>query len=113
MGDKFDKSFNQGVYNRVQKFAKESGVKYRKFDTTNETQPGQAIPRITQRGGNPVLSVGFAQASAAAKEFPNVRFPLIDMVIDLPKAQSIVFKEKEGSFKLGIKVLELMPAGFS
>ena len=37
MGDKFDKSFNQGVYNRVEKFAKESGVKYRKFDITNET----------------------------------------------------------------------------
>jgi|GEM_PF-1793314 basic membrane protein A len=75
MDDKFDKSFNQGVYNRVEKFAKESGVKYRKTDITNETQPGQAIPRIAQRGANPVLSVGFTQASAVAKEFPNVRFP--------------------------------------
>jgi hypothetical protein len=34
------------------------------------------------------------------------------MVIDLPNAQSIVFKEKEGSFKPGIKVLELMPSWF-
>ena len=59
-----------------------------------------------------MLSVGFAQALAVAKKFPNVRFPLINMVIDLPKAQSIVFKEKEGSFKPGIKVLELMPSWF-
>ena len=31
MGGKFDKSFNEGVYNGVEKFKQESGVEYMEF----------------------------------------------------------------------------------
>jgi len=105
MGGKFDKSFNQGVYEGVERFRKETGVKYREFEVTNETQREQAIRKMAQRGASPVLGVGFAQApaiEAAAKQFPDTRFAIIDMVVDLPNVQSIVFKEHEGSFLVGV-----------
>ena len=38
MGGKFDKSFNEGVYSGVEKFREESGISYREFEVTNETQ---------------------------------------------------------------------------
>ncbi len=90
MGGKFDKSFNEGVWNGMERFRKETGVEYREFEVTNETQ----------RGADPVLGIGFAQAPAlekVAKEFPKTRFAIIDMVVDLPNVQLIVFKEHEGS----------------
>ncbi len=105
MGGKFDKSFNEGVYNGVERFRKETGVKYREFEVSNETQREQALRRMAQRGADPVLAIGFAQAPAltkVAKEFPNTKFAIIDMVVDLPNVQSIVFKEQEGSFLVGI-----------
>ncbi len=105
MGGKFDKSFNQGVYNGVEKFRKETGISYREFEVTNETQREQALRKMAQRGADPVLGIGFAQAPAlakVAKEFPNTRFAIIDMVVDLPNVQSIVFKEHEGSFLVGV-----------
>tara|TARA_R110002110_G_scaffold54129_18_gene155619 strand:+ start:3866 stop:4861 length:996 start_codon:yes stop_codon:yes gene_type:complete len=105
MGGKFDKSFNEGVFNGVEKFAKETGIKYREFEVTNPSQREQAIRRMAQRGSDVVLGVGFAQASAiekVAKEFPNVKFAIIDAVVELPNVQSIVFKEHEGSFLVGI-----------
>ncbi len=37
-----------------------------------------------------------------AKEFPNIHFTIIDSVVDLPNVQSIVFKEQEGSFLVGM-----------
>jgi basic membrane protein A len=104
MGGKFDKSFNEGVYNGVEKFRKETGIKYKEFEVSNETQREQAIRRMAQRGANPVLGIGFAQAPAikkVAKEFPNTKFAIIDMVVDLPNVKSIVFKEHEGSFLVG------------
>ncbi len=104
MGGKFDKSFNEGVYNGVEQFRKETGIKYREFEVTNETQREQALRRMAQRGADPVLGIGFAQAPAlekVAKEFPKQRFAIIDMVVDLPNVQSIVFKEHEGSFLVG------------
>ena len=38
MGGKFDKSFNEGVYNGVKKFTDETGIKVMEFEVTNETQ---------------------------------------------------------------------------
>ena len=104
MGGKFDKSFNEGVYNGVERFRKETGIKYREFEVTNETQREQALRRMAERGASPVLGIGFAQAPAlekVAKEFPNTKFAIIDMVVNLPNVQSIVFKEHEGSFLVG------------
>lgn len=105
MGGKFDKSFNEGVYNGAEKYKKESGVKYRSFEVTNETQREQAIRKMAQRGSDPVLGIGFAQGPAIEKvavEYPKARFAIIDMVVDKPNVQSIVFKEQEGSFLVGL-----------
>jgi basic membrane protein A len=105
MGGKFDKSFNEGIYNGLEKFRKETGISYREFEVTNETQREQALRRMAQRGSDPVIAVGFAQAPAldkVAREFPDTRFTIIDMVVDLPNVQSIVFKEHEGSFLVGV-----------
>jgi len=105
MGGKFDKSFNQGVNDGVVRFNKETGIKYREFEVTNETQREQAIRRMAQRGADPVLGVGYAQApavEAVAKEYPDTRFAIIDAVVDLPNVQSIVFNEHEGSFLVGM-----------
>ena len=105
MGGKFDKSFNQGVNDGVQRFKEETGIEYREFEVTNETQREQAIRRMAQRGADPILGIGFAQAGpieTVAKEFPDVRFTLIDGVVDLPNVQSVVFKEHEGSFLVGV-----------
>ena len=105
MGGKFDKSFNQGVYDGVEKFRKETGKKYREFEVKNPTQREQAVKKMAQRGSDPVLGVGFAQASAiekGAKEFPKTRFAIIDMVVMQTNVASIVFKEHEGSFLVGL-----------
>jgi len=105
MGGKFDKSFNEGVYNGVEQFKKETGIEYREFEVTNETQREQALRRMAQRGSDPVIAVGYAQADAlekVAKEFPKTRFAIIDSVVDLPNVRSIVFKEHEGSFLVGM-----------
>ncbi len=105
MGGKFDKSFNQGVYDGVERFKADSGIEYREFEVTNETQREQALRRMAQRGANPILGVGFAQAGpmeAVAKDFPETQFTLIDGVVDLPNVQSVVFKEHEGSFLVGV-----------
>ena len=104
MGGKFDKSFNEGVYNGMERFKAETGIQYREFEITNPAQREQAARRLAQRS-DVVLLVGFAQASAlqvVADEYPNVKFAIIDSVVDKPNVQSIVFKEHEGSFLVGI-----------
>ncbi len=105
MGGKFDKSFNEAAYNGAERFKKETGVAYREFEVTAEAQREQALRNMARRGSPIVVAVGFSQASGVekvAKEFPNVKFAIIDAVVDLPNVQSIVFKEHEGSFLVGM-----------
>ena len=105
MGGKFDRSFNEGIYNGVERFREETGIDYAEFEVTNESQREQALRRMARSGADIVIAVGFAQAPAlevVAKEFPDTKFTLIDMVVDLPNVQSVVFKEHEGSFLVGM-----------
>lgn len=105
MGGKFDKSFNEGVFNGVERFKKETGVAYDEFEVTNPSQREQALRNFARRGNDPIIAVGFAQEDALKKvaaEFPNLKFAIIDSVVDLPNVQSVVFKEHEGSYLVGV-----------
>jgi basic membrane protein A len=105
LGGKFDKSFNEAAYNGAEMFKKETGVEYLEFEVTNESQREQSLRKLAQRGATVIVATGFAQAPAlktVAAEFPDVKFTLIDDVVDLPNVQSIVFKEHEGSFLVGV-----------
>src|SRR5215813_6313294 len=104
-GGKFDKSFNEGVSNGAKKFSDETKIAVVDFEPANETQFEQAQRRFAQRGQDPIIAVGFSQAVAlekVAKEFPNIHFTIIDMMVDLPNVQSVLFKEHEGSFLVGV-----------
>ena len=106
MGGKFDKSFNEGVWNGVEKFTKETGVEVMEFEVTNETQREQAMRRMAERGATIVLGVGFAQADAIAKvaaDYPDKQFSIIDVGwLDAPNLRQYVFKEHEGSYLVGV-----------
>ena len=105
MGGKFDKSFNEAAYNGAERWKKETGKNYLDFEIANEAQREQAMRRMAERGANPIIGVGFSQASSVekvAKEFPKLNFAIIDSVVKLPNVESIVFKEQEGSFLVGM-----------
>jgi basic membrane protein A len=104
MGGKFDKSFNQAGYQGAEQWKKETGKTYLEFEISNDTQRVQAIRRMAERGASPIISIGFAQASAlqqVAKDFPKTQFAIIDAKVDLPNVQSLLFKEHEGSYLVG------------
>lgn len=104
-GGKFDKSFNEGVFAGAERFKAETGVEFRDFEPTNDAQIEQALRRFARDGHSPIIAVGFSQATALQKvaaEFPDLKFTIIDMVVDLPNVQSVVFKEHEGSYLVGL-----------
>lgn len=104
-GGKFDKSFNEGVFGGAEKFRKETNVEFRDFEPQNDAQIEQALRRFARDGHSPIIAVGFSQATALQKvaaEFPDLKFTIIDMVVNLPNVQSVVFKEHEGSYLVGL-----------
>jgi basic membrane protein A len=105
LGGKFDKSFNEAAYRGAERWKQETGKPYLDFEIANATQREQAMRRMADRGADPIVGVGFSQGSTVektAKAYPKLKFAIIDYVVDLPNVQSIVFKEHEGSFLVGM-----------
>ncbi len=104
-GGKFDRSFNQSASVGVERFKKDTGIAVREFEIQNASQREQIMRQFAHRGATIIVAVGFTQASAVetvAKEFPAVRFAVIDGLVDLPNVESINFREQESSFLCGM-----------
>jgi len=103
-GGKFDKSFNEAAYNGAEMFKAEGGA-YQDLEISGDAMREQAIRQFASRGNNPIVLPGFSWETAlkaVAPEFPDTKFTIIDTVVDLPNVQSVVFKEQEGSYLVGI-----------
>ena len=114
IGGKFDKSFNEGAFHGAEKFKEDTGVDFRDFEIQNDAQREQAMRKFARDGLNPIVAVGFSQASAMEKvaaEFPNTHFAIVDAVVDKPNVQSILFKEQEGSFLVGLLAAKASKTG--
>jgi basic membrane protein A len=105
LGGKQDKSFGQSAWEGAERWKKESGQPYLEYEIANAAQREQAARRFAERGASPIVGVGFPQASsieAVARDFPLVRFAIVDRIVALPNVQSFVFREHEGSFLAGL-----------
>src|SRR5688572_10110083 len=105
LGGKFDKSFNEAAFNGAEKFKAETGIEYVEFEVSNASQREQALRRFAEDGRNPIVMTGFSWAESldkVATDFPDLQFAIVDMVVDKPNVRSIVFKEQEGSYIVGL-----------
>ena len=105
LGGKNDKSFGQAAWEGAERWKKDTGRPYLEFEIQNAAQREQAARRFAARGADPIVGVGFPQASsieAVARAFPQRRFAIVDMVVPLPNVQSFVFREHEGAFLVGV-----------
>jgi len=105
LGGKFDKSFNESAFTGAQRWMEDTGGSYRETELQSEAQREQSMRRMAESGANPVVVLGFANASTLEKvapDYPDTMFTIVDMVVDQPNVQSVVFKEHEGSFLVGV-----------
>jgi len=103
-GGKFDKSFNEAAFDGAEKFKAEGGA-YQDLEISGDAMREQAIRQFASRGNSPIVLPGFSWETAlkaVAPDFPDTKFTIIDTVVDLPNVQSVVFKEQEGSYLVGI-----------
>ena len=105
VGQKFDKSFNEAAHAGAEAFKAESGLPYLEFQPQSVAEFDRGIAALVRRGATDIAVIGFYYATpleTVAARFPGVRFTLIDAAIDRPNVRSIVFREQEGAFLVGM-----------
>lgn len=104
-GGKFDKSFNQSAFEGASRFKQETGINFIEVQVSSDTQAEQTLRGLARKNLDLIAAIGFAQQAAVqkvAKEFPKVRFVLVDGVAQGANVGSITFKEEEGSYLVGV-----------
>jgi basic membrane protein A len=101
-----DKSFNDISYAGVVRAKDELGIEF-DYVETKAIAEYEGFQRDFAKTGDYeiIICVGFDQADAlttVANEYPNQSFAIVDMVVDKPNVASLLFKENEGSFFVGV-----------
>jgi basic membrane protein A and related proteins len=105
IGGKDDRSFNAAAWEGVKRAAKDFPIVLRDIEPGNPTSIEPAMRAFAERKYDLIIGVGFAQApimEQVAKEYPNIQFAIVDGVSQLPNVASLIFKEHEGSYLVGI-----------
>lgn len=99
-----DKSFNDSAYRGLVKAQKELGIEYKYVEPASPAEDEQYLREFADAGYDLIVATGFQMrdaAEAVAKDYPELKFAIIDDVIDLPNVSSLNFAEIEGSFLVG------------
>lgn len=90
------------------------GIVLRDIEPGNPTSIEPAMRAFAERGYDLIIGVGFAQTpiiELVARDYPNIRFAIVDGVSDLPNVASLVFKEHEGSYLVGMLAAKTSKTG--
>jgi basic membrane protein A len=104
-GGKDDRSFNAAAFRGVTRAAKDFPIVLRDAEPGDPASLEPAMRAFAEVGYDLVIGIGFAQTpivEAVAKDYPKVNFAIVDGVSDLPNVASLVFKEHEGSYLVGM-----------
>jgi basic membrane protein A len=104
-GGKFDKSFNQSAFEGAERFKKETGISYMEAQASSDTQAEQVLRGLARKKLDLIAAIGFSQTQAVQKvaaEFPAVHFVIIDSIAKGNNVNSVMFKEQEGSYLVGV-----------
>lgn len=103
-----DKSFNQGAWEGLEKYAKEKSKTYKYYQPTEKTDDAYvaAITLAVNGGAKVVVTPGYLFSPAVLKAqdlFPAVKFILLDATVDPIKSnvESIFYAEEQSGFLAG------------
>ena len=100
-----DKSFNQSANDGVLRAKDEFGVEYTYLEAQKKEDYEPNLQSLIDNGADLTFAIGYQLSDAvkaAAKNNPEAKFALVDSVVESDNVLSIVFKEEEGSFLVGV-----------
>lgn len=100
-----DKSFNQSAYEGIKKASKDFGIKFKALESQKKEDYESNLEALIEDGCNLSIVVGYPMETAiqnVATNHENKRFAIIDTTVPSKNVESIIFKDEEGSFLMGI-----------
>jgi basic membrane protein A len=99
-----DKSFNDSAARGIEKAKVELGIEVVQIESMEVGDYESNLREVADKGCDLVFAIGFNMekgCDTVAKEFPGVKFAIVDGTVEQPNTRSLHFKEEEGSYLVG------------
>jgi basic membrane protein A len=100
-----DRSFNDSAYAGLQEAQRQFGTRFQVINYTTDEANLQELRRLIGLGYDLIIGIGFENADyieTLAQEHPDRKFAVVDTVVAGDNVTSIVFREQEGDFLMGV-----------
>jgi basic membrane protein A len=114
IGGKDDRSFNAAAWEGAKRAKKDFPILLRDVEPGNPTSIEPAMRAFAERSYDLIVGIGFAQSpimERVAKDYPNLNFAIVDGFSQLPNVASLLFKEHQGSYLVGMIAAETSKTG--
>ncbi len=120
IGGKNDRSFNAAAWEGVKRANQDLEIVLRDVEPGNPTSIEPAMRAFAEKNFDLIIGIGFAQGpimQRVAQDYPNIKFAIVDGVIldkdgkPLPNVASLVFREHEGSYLVGMIAAQKSKSG--
>lgn len=102
VGGRGDQSFNDAAARGFDQAKEEFGFESEELEPSAGGENREELLRLlSEQGSDLVFAIGFAFAegvTAAAPDFPDVNYAIVDSVVEADNVASLVFAEEQGSF---------------
>jgi basic membrane protein A len=114
MAGKDDRSFNAAAWEGGQRAARQLPIVLRDAEPGDPASIEPSLRAFAERGFELIVGVGFAQApivEEVAREYPRLDFAVVDGVASGPNVASLIFREQEGSYLVGMIAARVSRSG--
>ncbi|MDI7246848.1 MAG: BMP family ABC transporter substrate-binding protein [Bacillota bacterium] len=109
-----DQSFNDAAYRGLQKAKDELGAEINVVESKKMDDYEPNLRSLADQKYDITWAIGFLMTDAlnnVAPQYPDLKFGIIDSVVEQPNVASVTFKEEEGSYLLGIIAATMTKTG--
>ncbi|MBC8263648.1 MAG: BMP family ABC transporter substrate-binding protein [Anaerolineales bacterium] len=100
-----DRSFNDSAYAGLQEAQRQFGIRFETINHTSAEANLEQLRRLIRQGYDLIIGIGFENANyigTLAQESPDRKFAVVDVVAEGDNVASIVYREQEGDFLMGV-----------
>lgn len=100
-----DESFNDSAHRGIKEMEAKQNARIAVVESKKQEDYEPNLGQLADQKFDLVWAIGFLMAEATdktAERKTDVKFGIIDMVVEKPNVASVVFKEEEGSFLMGV-----------
>jgi basic membrane protein A len=113
-GGKDDRSFNAAAWVGARRAARELPIVLRSAEPGDPASIEPALRAFAERGYDLTIGIGFAAApiiEEVARDYPRLEFAVVDGLASSPNVASLLFREQEGSYLVGIIAARVSKTG--